>query len=421
MASLCPARPTMPCSRRQFVGACPLAVVAPGCLEDLTDEEEPESRTIPTDEEQTPPPADIDLAHWYPDGTYAPLTAGLAEVDREITVHSTTYADRSTHEEAMAAAFVDTSPPELLQTVLGGELERYVTAVTIDDLSDIIDEDALGRLREGLPDLLTVEGTPYAVPTTISCTNGLLVNRETIAEADVALADIDDAGTLLEVARHIETRTDATGFSLLAGSAFRLFDQVLLGHTDEPTYASLGEGEIHMRTLRDVVDMTVAFGRLATWLPAHKDSTAFSDTAFALWDRRLGSLLNPDDWKLIPFPGTDGAAVLTAAGLCLAKRGRDLGAGATVLDTLEEPVIQQEIATRAGCLPAIPSRPPPDRPFLASLRDLYTEASTVLPALSTGCGLDADTRARAYQTLATTNFETVDPDELADDLAPILR
>ncbi len=388
----------MSATRRGFLQTVGLGALSAGCLESRSDAYQEAIAEIPDDPTGSPPTVTVDAAHWFPANTFAPVTERLsAETDR-VEVEWERFSDRRSLERAVADRMVAGRPPDLIQTGLGAELRQYVAVSVFDPLPASTVEGMAGHLA----DLCGVDADPYAAPITHMPMNCLAVETGTLNGTErIALEELN--------------RVEPIGIRRTSMAVFHLFCLMVLAAAGPSGYRGIGTGELAHRT---IVKAARACGRLDSmlrWLPPRPDAADVSPCGAFLVDPVSVRLLD-QGWEPRPFPETGGVAVLHATGLARPSRTRNPHGAFRALEAAMAPPVQSGIAARAGHLPAVDSAA-----FRApGLADRFARAETILPAMSTGCGLDPDRRWLVGRTLAPARMRH-NPDAVGDALSAILR
>lgn len=421
-----------PATRRDVLASVAGALCSLGCLEATPDETEVEEWNA-TEADIPLPVQHVSIAHWLGRRTSIAMADALERrLPRSVEVEPHGFERRRDLERRIAADLVAGSPPGSFQTVLGEELGRYVLAVTLHEIPDIMTGQHVARLRDGVRDLVILEDEPFAVPVTVDRANTVLVNEELVEAADGDLSRIDHPDGLRGFLDDLADSVPAAGLAVPADGRYglRLVCQSLLALSGADAYTAFADGEIFAITLREAVAFThrlLAGSAEVVRSPAGM-VTAFRDREVALIPadgaarRELGADRR-DEYAIVPFPGTNDVFAMHATGWSFPKRSETPRGTASVLAGLAEPAVQEAIAEATHTLPAVGDADVPrgSSEFSRAIDEALRAADTVVPALSTGCGLDPDTRRRAVQLLEPTRLLEDGPDLVGDRLLEIVR
>lgn len=397
----------VPSHSRRSILVTGASVLAGGCLEG--DANTRDRTTLDDDVTELPPEAgEIGMAHWLHPEILDPFLEAVETAYPDISIEITHETERVKVERHLADALVDAQPPDLMHTVLGPELARYASVSELLAIPDVIER--ADRLSQAaLDDLIRYDGQLYGIPVTVTPTNAMLAHHDELSAAGVPF----DAGHPEEFLESLETAENPLfGMRPTGEDRFRLLLQIFLGAFGPRAYADIADGDLFMEPLREVIDLAARYE--ATSVDMSDASWEDRDYAVAFYESDRATEWMDDGWTVVPAPGTEDIAALHATGFCLAKRGMAPVIAADVLSLLGKATVQEEMTALGRHLPGVGDMP--ERNQLAPIVD---GAETVLPALSTGCGLDSDRRWRAVRLLAEKGWD--DQTVLGDELAAILR
>lgn len=402
-------------TRRGFVGGLIPGLLA-GCFTDDSTDEGNTSQTLSEIELPDEPieRSETTIASWIPHAPSGILEDLISDKSsRSIRLEEHVYPSRSAQEEAVATAMVQSSPPGTFQTVLGGELHRYVEAATVHStVEPIANLTVSDRIRR----LITHEDTPYAVPVTRDLTNRLFVRKDRPRTLDFleSVTSLQDLGN-----------EDGTGEFVIADSphaGFRVLCVLLLAETAVETYLAFGNGNIETDVLRSVFellgDILHRRARIVDDRSAVLQEFEAGDADYLFGSAEAAARLSHNAttaWRSLQVPGTEGIASLHATGWCHPKRTSTPHGTSSVLATLAKPAVQSELAKHTHAAPAAVDAPtPPGYP--TTLSQTIENATSVVPAISTGVGIDANDRYHAKQSLTPSTIRETDPSQLTADL-----
>ncbi len=213
-------------------------------------------------------------------------------------------------------------PPDTFQAHAGAELQDYIDAAQIEDVSDLYDEFGL---RDAFPadllDRLTVDGAIYSIPSNIHRANVVWANPAVLTEAGLdpaaEYASLDDWFTALDAVK----ATGKTPLSLATTwTQVHLLETVLLADLGAEGYNGLWDGSTdwsgpevtaaledfqklvgYTNTDRDGLDWPDATQQVIDGQAAFNVMGDWAEAAFA-----GAGLASPADYVYFPVPGTDG-------------------------------------------------------------------------------------------------------------------
>ena len=396
-------------SRRQVLASAG-ALLSGACLDDDASDQGASRASRIRIEEPEHLSGNIGLAHWFSTSTIEPLLAIASEMYPEVSIEANTFQTRLRAERAIADSLVDSAPPDLFQTVLGDELARYGGMAELESVPSIAAEEDL--IWDGLGDLILFKGEPFAVPVSVAPTNAIHIHENRMEDAGMSLDNVSDPIEFLDLLKEEKI----FGMVPSGNSRFRLLAQVILGQFGPETYLDISEGALFMEPLRAAIALAEKIESKAVTLSGNSDNGDHKACAIQMYTPAHG--IDADAWTVAPFPGTDGLTPVHATGFCLAKRGRDRRSATAVLELLHDGVLQLEIASVGGRLPSLTSHREWPAP-LAELLTIMNQSEAIVPAVSTGCGLDSNNRWRAVRLLDDNGW--TDQTTLGDELGSILR
>lgn len=380
-----------------------------GCLDTDTEREVLADHDLTTDISSIERSQDVTLAHWLPEGAFASVVS-RADSMSEVGVSLESAPNRETLEQRVADALVVPEPPELIHTVLGGELRRYANVSEIHTIPDLMGDSVTSRLRTGIADLCAVDGAYYAVPISVTPLNILLVEPDGLP---IGPTEIRDLSTFIDLIERTGLALRRTGQSVL-----HLLELVLLSVAQERGHTELRTGELSVDVLRQVAMLCGRIIDHVEWLPRYPNPVDLHEAVLILYDTMV-PVISEDRLELRPFPGTADHAIVQATGLCLAKRGRHPGVAADVLDVVIEPDIHRAIATASQRLPPVRAETRLPEPIVHLGEHLH-QAEHIVPAIHPGCGVNSDDRWRSIRMLAPESVERQSPEQITDALRDAL-
>ncbi|MGO1770634.1 MAG: ABC transporter substrate-binding protein [Microbacterium sp.] len=213
-------------------------------------------------------------------------------------------------------------PPDTFQAHAGAEIQDYIDAAQVEDVSDLYDEFGLtDAFPADLVDRLTVDGAIYSVPANIHRANVVWGNPAVLEEAgldpEATYDSIDDWITALEAV----DKTGKTPLSVgMAWTQVNLLETVLLADLGPEAYEGLWSGDTDW-TGSDVTESLEHFETLMSFTNDDRDGLDWPDATQQVIDGSaafnvMGDWAEasfqeagaeaPADYVYFPVPGTDG-------------------------------------------------------------------------------------------------------------------
>ncbi|HWS57463.1 MAG TPA: ABC transporter substrate-binding protein [Actinotalea sp.] len=346
-----------PGARRRALGALAvLALTATACA--------------PTPEPTAATTASVEVFSWWASGSEKLALDTLVGVfGRQYP--QTRYVDAAVAGGAGSAAkdVLDSrlshdDPPDTFQVHGGAELADHVSAGALTDLDALFTELGLDRsLTPEVLDQVSIDGTPYAVPSNVHRANVLWANAEVLAAAGIEPGD--GYTTLDEWMADLET-VAGTGTTPLAVAAtwtqVHLLEQVLLARLGADGYRGLWDGGTDPGSPQ-VTSALGDFDRLIGWTNADRDALDWQDAAQRVTDGSAAFTVM-GDWALPvlegdgvpatwwPVPGTEGTFDLVVDAFTLPVGAASPDTAEQWLRTVASYDAQASFANAKGALPA---------------------------------------------------------------------
>ncbi|MGO3253377.1 ABC transporter substrate-binding protein [Microbacterium gubbeenense] len=213
-------------------------------------------------------------------------------------------------------------PPDTFQAHAGAELQDYIDAAQVEDVSDLYEEFGLTEaFPQDLLDRLTVDGAIYSVPANIHRANVVWANPGVLEEAgldpEAEYASIDDWIEAMEAVKE----TGKTPLSVATTwTQVNLLETVLLADLGAEGYEGLWTGDTDW-TGSDVTDSLEHFETLMSFTNTDRDGLDWPDATQQIIDGQaafnvMGDWAEasfaeagfeaPTDYVYFPVPGTDG-------------------------------------------------------------------------------------------------------------------
>ncbi|MEO3752427.1 ABC transporter substrate-binding protein [Streptomyces sp. B6B3] len=294
-------------------------------------------------------------------------------------------------------------PPDTFQAHAGMELQDYINAGQLEDVSGLYDE---FNLREAFPEdlmeLLTQDGKIYSIPSNIHRANMLWSNRAVLEDngidPDASYASLD------EWFADLETLQDAGVTPLSVATAWtqvHLLETILLADLGPEGYSGLWDGstdwegaevtaaledfEQAMSYTNDdrdgldwpeatqmVIDGNAAFNVMGDWAIA----------AFEEQDKQLGT-----DFTAAPVPGTDGVFDFLADSFTLPTGAPNPEGSEAWLETVSSVEGQTAFNAAKGSIPAREDADPADfSEYQQSAMESFSQ-DTIVSSLAHGAAV----------------------------------
>ncbi|MGI6879321.1 ABC transporter substrate-binding protein [Microbacterium sp. gxy059] len=213
-------------------------------------------------------------------------------------------------------------PPDTFQAHAGAELQDYIDAAQIEDISDLYDEFGLtDAFPADLIDRLTVDGAIYSIPANIHRANVVWANPSVLEEAgldaDAEYSSIDEWITALEAVEE----TGKTPLSVATTwTQVNLLETVLLAELGPEAYEGLWSGDTDWAG-SDVTAALEDFETLMGFTNGDRDGLDWPDATQQVIDGQAAFNVMGDwaeasfaeaglepgtDYTFFPVPGTDG-------------------------------------------------------------------------------------------------------------------
>jgi glucose/mannose transport system substrate-binding protein len=265
--------------------------------------------------------------------------------------------------QVLASRLAQGDPPDTFQAHAGAELNDYIAAGQLEDLSAQYQEWGLtNAFPKGLIDNLTVDGKIYSVPANIHRANVLWGNKAVLASAGITA----DATSLDGFFADLE-KLKAKGVTPLAlgrdWTQLMLFESVLISDLGAAKFTGLWNGG----TKWDGADVTKAitdYQKLLTYTNTDRDTFDWTDAEKLLMDGKGGYQLM-GDWEAADldakkftgysysvFPGNGSTFQWLADSFVLPKGAPNPEGTKCWLKTVGSQAGQQAFNTKKGSIPA---------------------------------------------------------------------
>ncbi|SDS06831.1 carbohydrate ABC transporter substrate-binding protein, CUT1 family [Paraoerskovia marina] len=213
-------------------------------------------------------------------------------------------------------------PPDTFQAHAGAELQDYISAGQIEDVSDLYDEFGLTEaFPADLVDRLTVDGKIYSIPSNIHRANVVWANPTVLEDAGLDPAatydSMDDWFTALDAVEE----SGVTALSVATTwTQVNLLETVLLADLGAEGYNGLWDGSTDWEGA-EVTGALEDFEKLMGYTNTDRDGLDWPDATQQVIDGQAGFNVmgdwaeaafaeagksSPADYTYFPVPGTDG-------------------------------------------------------------------------------------------------------------------
>jgi glucose/mannose transport system substrate-binding protein len=265
--------------------------------------------------------------------------------------------------QVLASRLTQSDPPDTFQAHAGAELNDYIAAGQIEDLSALYQEWGLtNAFPQGLIANLTVDGKIYSVPANIHRANVLWSNKTVLASAGIT----QDATTLDAFFADLE-KLKAKGVTPLAlgrdWTQLMLFESVLISDLGAAKFTGLWNGTTPWSD--PGVDTAITdYARLLTYTNTDRDTFDWTDAEKLIMDGKAGYQLMGDweaadldaksftDYAYSVFPGNGNTFQWLADSFVLPKGAPNPEGTKCWLKTVGSAAGQQAFNTKKGSIPA---------------------------------------------------------------------
>lgn len=292
-------------------------------------------------------------------------------------------------------------PPDTFQAHAGAELQDYIDAGQIEDVSNLYEEFGLtDAFPQDLIDLLTVDGAIYSIPSNIHRSNVVWANPTVLEDAGLdPSAPPADLDAWIEDLQTLQDSGVSTPLSVAAPwTQVHLLETVLMADLSADAYVGLWDGSTDWNGA-EVTAALEHFETLMSFTNTDRDGLDWPDATQMVIDGSAGYNVM-GDWAVaafeeadiergtgfveFPVPGTDGSFGFLADSFT-----RPVGApnpdGATAwLETVGSLEGQVAFNQAKGSIPARTDADPADfSEYQQSAIDSYA-SDTILPSLAHG-------------------------------------
>ena len=248
----------------------------------------------------------------------------------------------------LATRIAQGDPPDVWQSLVGGNITAWHNAGAVGDVSSLFTDDVKAQLPEDVLSSVTVDGKQYAAPLSVHRANVLMYNRDVLQRAGVA--EPGEGYTLTQFLADLDTLKAKGTTPMCIGAADSittagLFESVLLATVGQEGWEKI-EADRFDWNGQEVKDALGTFGQLIdhsdyadqtdkprTWDEASGRLAAGDCGFYQMNDSALGESLTVGDSMADSATSTAaGTATGTAAGTAGATGGSTAGATAASTD-----------------------------------------------------------------------------------------
>lgn len=268
----------------------------------------------------------------------------------------------------LASRLAAGDPPDIWQTLSGGNVDAWVRAGDVADVSSVYTDEVKDALPDSVLDAMTVKGHQYGVPTSAHRANVLMYNADVLAEAGVQ-APGDDY-TLTQFLTDVDTveSSGTTALCLGAKDSFTtatLFESLLLAHVGQSGWTSIADDRFDWNgsEVRDaladfstLLDAAARDSSSETWDEA-ATSLAKGECAFeAMNDSAYAELQSTDPDQAasvhaMAFPSTQDTYLAVIDTFVQSKSSANATNATDFQSVLLDPEVQTEFSARKGSIP----------------------------------------------------------------------
>lgn len=301
--------------------------------------------------------------------------------------------------QVLASRLAQNDPPDTFQAHAGAELQDYIKAGQIEDISADYDTWGLkSAFPQGLIDNLTVGGKIYSVPANIHRANVVWTNTKVLTAAGITDTPKDLAGFIADLdklkAKGIKTPL-AVGKDW---TMLMLLESVLITDLGPDKFTGLWNGSTDWKGA-DVTKGINDFKTLLTYTNTDRDALDWTDAEKLVMDGKAGYQLMGDweaadldakgfkDYGWFTFPGNGDTYQWLADSFVLPKGAKNVDGTKCWLKTVGSADGQKAFNTKKGSIPARTDASPADYPKYqqAAMADWKTFKQVPSCAHGSGC------------------------------------
>lgn len=259
-------------------------------------------------------------------------------------------------------------PPDTFQAHAGAELQDYIDAAQIEDVSGLYDEYKLtDAFPKDLVDRLTVEGKIYSIPSNIHRSNVVWANAKVLEKAGI---DAEKApGSVDDFLADLEKAKGAGVTALSVGTTWcqvNLLEAILMSELGSEKYNGLFDGKTAWDDAA-VTSSLEAFQKMMGYTNTDRDSLDWPDATQQLIDGKAAynvmgdwaeaafqqaKLKDGEDYTYFPLPGKEKIFGFLADSFTLPVGAPNADGAKAWLDTLSSKDGQLAFNLAKGSIPA---------------------------------------------------------------------
>jgi glucose/mannose transport system substrate-binding protein len=203
--------------------------------------------------------------------------------------------------QVLASRLQQGDPPSTFQAHAGAELNDYIAAGQVEDISALYTEWGLDKaLPKGLIDSITKDGKIYSVPANIHRGNVLWSNKKVVADAGVAekVESLDDFFKALDT---VKSKGVATPLAIGRDwTQVMLLESVLISELGPDKYNGLWDGSTDWKSA-EVTKGIETYKKLLSYTNTDRDNLDWTDAEKYVMDGKAAYQLM-GDWEAGPTP-----------------------------------------------------------------------------------------------------------------------
>jgi len=314
-------------------------------------------------------PKDVEVFTWWADGGEKAGLDGLVSAfktacgDFNFVNGAVAGGAGSNAKQVLAQRLTQNEPPDTFQAHAGAELNDYISAGQVQDLSQQYKDWGLSNaFPKGLIDNLTVDGKIYSVPANIHRANVLWGNKTVLAGAGITAP-----ATTLDAFFADLDKLKAKGVTPLAlgkdWTQLMLFESVLISDLGPQKFTGLWNGSTDWAGT-DVTKALTDYSKLMTYTNKDRDTFDWTDAEKLIMEGKAGYQLMGDweaadldaksfkDYSFVVFPGNGKTFQWLADSFVLPVGAKNPEGTKCWLKTVGSAEGQKAFNTKKGSIPA---------------------------------------------------------------------
>lgn len=316
----------------------------------------------------------LEVLSWWTSASEKPAFEHLIDSYQErhpgVDVTDSTVAGGagSNAQVVLASRLASGNPPDVWQTLSGGNIDAWVRTGAVADVSSVYTDDVKDALPDSVLTAMTVKGHQYGVPTSAHRANVLMYNADVLAKAGVQAPGEDY--TLTQFLADVATvkGSGATALCLGAKDSFTtatLFESLLLAHVGQAGWTAIGKdrfdwngAEVHaaLSDFSTLLDASATDSSSQTWDEAATSLAAgacafeaMNDSAYA--ELRATAPEDAGNVHALAFPSTQDVYLSVIDTFVQSGSSHNATNATDFLSVLLDPAVQTEFSARKGSIP----------------------------------------------------------------------